>query len=144
MRSEFERAGVWRLMRKRIAASQYTQPGDRSRLTAGIATDECGCFRQCRLRMTWRRAKGMAYSARSVAGWCGARGRCELELTAIVETNLDISDAEQYGFGVQVMEREAIRVLTVADLGACQRRRRGGSACLGRNSRTYWADVSQK
>jgi hypothetical protein len=24
---------------------------------------------------------------------------------------------EQYGFGVQVMEREAIRVLTVADLG---------------------------
>src|SRR5208337_1644830 len=28
MRAEFERAGVWDLLRKRIAASEYTRPGD--------------------------------------------------------------------------------------------------------------------
>ena len=35
MRSEFERAGVWDLMRKRIAASDYTRPGDPLRIDCG-------------------------------------------------------------------------------------------------------------
>ena len=48
----------------------------------------------------------------------------ELELTAVVERVGSASDAEQYGFGVDVMEREAIRVLTVADLGRVAERAR--------------------
>jgi hypothetical protein len=32
MRSEFEHAGVWELLRKRIAASEYTRPGDPLRI----------------------------------------------------------------------------------------------------------------
>jgi hypothetical protein len=40
-----------------------------------------------------------------------------LELTAIVEPLASVEDAEGYRFGVSAMEREAIRVLTVADLG---------------------------
>ena len=35
----------------------------------------------------------------------------------MVEPDASVCDQEQYGFGVSVMEREAIRVLTVADLG---------------------------
>ena len=35
MRSEFERAGVWDLMRKRIAAAEYTRPGDPLRIDVG-------------------------------------------------------------------------------------------------------------
>src|ERR1700728_3940475 len=35
MRMQFERAGVWDLMRKRIAVSQYTRPGDPLRIDAG-------------------------------------------------------------------------------------------------------------
>src|ERR1700722_4073908 len=35
MRTEFERAGVWDLLRKRIAASEYTRPGDPLRIDAG-------------------------------------------------------------------------------------------------------------
>ena len=35
MRVEFERAGVWDLLRKRIAASEYTRPGDPLRIDAG-------------------------------------------------------------------------------------------------------------
>ena len=35
MRTEFERAGVWDLLRKRIAASEYTRPGDPLRIDMG-------------------------------------------------------------------------------------------------------------
>ena len=35
MRAEFERAGVWELLRKRIAASEYTRPGDPLRIDVG-------------------------------------------------------------------------------------------------------------
>jgi len=35
MRAEFEQAGVWDLMRKRIAASAYTRPGDPLKIDAG-------------------------------------------------------------------------------------------------------------
>ncbi len=35
MRSEFEHAGVWDLLRKRIAASEYTRPGDPLRIDVG-------------------------------------------------------------------------------------------------------------
>jgi len=62
-------------------------------------------------------AKGIAYSATELREGVARVEGAELELTAVVESISNISDAEQYGFGVQVMEREAIRVLTVADLG---------------------------
>jgi hypothetical protein len=35
----------------------------------------------------------------------------------VVETVGSVTDQEQYGFGVSVMEREQVRVLTVADMG---------------------------
>ncbi|HEX9200990.1 MAG TPA: DUF3037 domain-containing protein [Acidobacteriaceae bacterium] len=35
MRNEFERAGVWGMMRKKIAASIYTQPGDPMKIDCG-------------------------------------------------------------------------------------------------------------
>jgi hypothetical protein len=41
----------------------------------------------------------------------------ELELTAIVEPFATVSDEELYRFGVGVMEREGLRVLTTSDLG---------------------------
>ncbi len=45
MRTEFERAGVWDLLRKRIAASHYTRPGDPLRIDVGYGRMElCACF----------------------------------------------------------------------------------------------------
>ncbi len=35
MRTQFERAGVWDLMRKRISAASYTQPGDPLKIDCG-------------------------------------------------------------------------------------------------------------
>ena len=62
-------------------------------------------------------AKGIAYSAPALREGVLRVDGADLELTAIVESISTVAEVEQYGFGVQVMEREAIRVLTVADLG---------------------------
>jgi hypothetical protein len=42
MRTEFERVGVWDLLRKRIAAATYTRPGDPLRIDAGYRVDGAG------------------------------------------------------------------------------------------------------
>ena len=44
MRTEFERAGVWGLMRKRIAASLYTRAGDPMKIDCGyrVISDRMG------------------------------------------------------------------------------------------------------
>ena len=117
MRSEFERAGVWQLMRKRIAASQYTQPGDPLKLDCGYRNGRVRIFHAVSLESDVEAAKGIAYSAPALREGVLRVDGAELELTAIVESISTVAEVEQYGFGVQVMEREAIRVLTVADLG---------------------------
>ena len=45
IRAEFERAGVWSLLRKKIPASQYTGPGDPLKIDCGYRNGSCGCFR---------------------------------------------------------------------------------------------------
>ena len=117
MRDAFERAGVWRLMRKRIPAAQYTQAGDPLKLDCGYRNGKVRMFQAVSLESDVEGAKGFAYSAEALrAGVTRVEGT-ELELTAVVETISSASDTEQYEFGVGVMERERIRVLTIADLG---------------------------
>jgi hypothetical protein len=116
MRSEFERAGVWRLMQKRIAAAQYTQPGDPLKLDCGYRNGLVKIFHAVSLENDAEGAKGIAYSAAALREGVLRSHGTALELTAVVESLASISDAEQYAFGKSAMEREAIRVLTVADL----------------------------
>lgn len=122
MRTEFERAGVWALLRKRIRAAEYTQAGDPLRLDCGYRHgpqfgSTVRMFQAVSLENDVEGAKGLAYSAAGLRAGVARVEGAELELTAVVERVGAVSDGEQYGFGVGVMEREAIRVLTVADLG---------------------------
>ncbi|MBW4037518.1 MAG: DUF3037 domain-containing protein [Acidobacteria bacterium] len=117
MRDTFERAGVWRLMRKKIAAAGYTQPGDPLRIDCGYRNGKVRMFHAVSLESDVEGAKGIAYSAAALRAGVERSEGVALELTAVVESLAGVTDAEQYGFGVSVMEREAIRVLTVADLG---------------------------
>jgi hypothetical protein len=116
MRTAFERAGAWRLMRKRIAAAQYTQAGDPLKLDCGYRNGRVRMFQAVSLESDVEGAKGLAYSANALREGMARVEGAELELTAIVERISTVSEEEQYRFGVSVMEREAIRVLTVADL----------------------------
>jgi hypothetical protein len=117
MRQSFERAGVWRLMRKRIAASQYTQAGDPLKIDCGYRNGKVRMFQAVSLENDVEGAKGLAYSAEALREGVSRAEGAELELTAVVETVSSVGDEEQYRFGLSVMEREAIRVMTVADLG---------------------------
>ncbi len=140
MRTEFERAGVWELLRKRIAASAYTRPGDPLRIdvgyrpngvvrmfhavsldagvSAGIGT-RIGAGAATGLEM----AKVLAFSAAALRAGVERVEKAELELTAVIEpaAGLGATDEEperlaMYRFGVETMEEHRIRVLTTSDL----------------------------
>ncbi len=124
MRGEFERAGVWDLLRKQIRAAEYTRPGDPLRIDMGYRPNGViKMFHAVSLEPGVEMAKVLAFS---VAGLRAGIERVEnagLDLTAIIEpaARLGISDEEpermeMYRFGVETMEEHQIRVLTTADM----------------------------
>ena len=122
MRREFERAGVWRLLRKRIPAAIYTEPGDPMKIDCGYRQGEMiRMFHAVSLDTDLDAAKVLAYSASRLREGTLRVEKSPLELTAIVEPlrTLGTEDdlAERYRFGVDSMEREQIRVITTNDLG---------------------------
>jgi hypothetical protein len=124
MRTEFEHAGVWDLLRKRIAASEYTRPGDPLRIDVGYRPNGIvRMFHAVSLEPGVEMAKVLAYSAAGLRTGVERVEKAELELTAIIEpaAKLGASDEEperlaMYRFGVETMEENRIRVLTTSDL----------------------------
>jgi hypothetical protein len=91
MRTEFERAGVWSAMNKRIAAARYTAPGDPLKIDCGYRA-----------------------SAKTIRMFQAVSLENDVSLRAVSEEEDEAS--ERYRFGVETMERQAIRVVTVNDL----------------------------
>jgi hypothetical protein len=122
MRTEFERAGVWGLMRKRIAAATYTRAGDPMRIDCGYRPNGIiRMFQAVSLEGDVEAAKGLAYSAPLLRDGVLRVENAKLELTAVVEPARlvqgdESEDAERYRFGVEAMESQEIRVMTVSDL----------------------------
>ena len=147
MRGEFERAGVWDLMRKRIAAAEYTRAGDPLRIDCGYRGEDGGreqpgaiirMFQAVSLEPGLEMAKVLAFSAPSLFAGVERVEKAQVELTAVIEpwwdrqgkskgTGLgrpEVEEAESdadrvglYRFAVETMEESRIRVLTTADLG---------------------------
>lgn len=125
MRAEFEHAGVWDLLRKRIAAADYTRPGDPLRIDMGYRPNGMiRMFHAVSLEPGVEMAKVLAFSAGALRAGVERVEKAELELTAIIEpaAKLGATDEEperlaMYRFGVETMEEHRIRVLTVADMG---------------------------
>jgi hypothetical protein len=132
MRTEFERAGVWALMRKKISASIYTQPGDPMKIDCGYRPNGVvKMFHAVSLDADVEAAKVLAYSAPRLHEGVLRIESATLELTAVIEPWRAVatkaadppsgSDAEseseaRYRFGVSTMESQQIRVITSADL----------------------------
>jgi hypothetical protein len=121
MRTEFEKARVWAMMRKRIDASMYTRAGDPMRIDCGYRPNGViRMFQAVSLENDVEMAKGLAYSAPRLSEGVLRVEEAKLELTAIVEPLRAMEtdeNAERYRFGVETMEQANIRVLTVGDLG---------------------------
>jgi hypothetical protein len=124
MRTEFERAGVWDLLRKRIAAAEYTRPGDPLKIDMGYRPNgTIRMFHAVSLEPGVEMAKVLAFSAAALHQGVKSVERAQLELTAVIEpaARLGASDdqperLEMYRFGVETMEEHHIRVLTTSDL----------------------------
>ncbi len=122
MRREFERTGVWGLMRKRIAASVYTRPGDPMKIDCGYKPNGViRMFHAVSLESDAESAKGLAFSATPLRAGVERVENAKLELTAVVEPLRNLSAEEdeameRYHFGVETMEEKEIRVVTVSDL----------------------------
>jgi len=125
MRIEFERAGVWDLLRKRIAVSTYTRPGDPLRIDMGYRPNgKIRMFHAVSLDPGLEAAKVLAFSAAALHAGVERVEKAALELTAVVEpaANVGATDEEperleMYRFGVETMEEHQIRVLTTSDMG---------------------------
>jgi hypothetical protein len=124
MRSQFERAGIWDLLRKRIPASTYTRPGDPLRLDCGYRPNGLiRMFHAVSLDGDQEMAKVLSFSASAIREGVRRVEKAEFELTAIVEPLAEVKGVAededrlmQYRFAVETMEQQTIRVLTTSDL----------------------------
>jgi len=121
MRGEFERAGVWPLLRKRISAAAYTRAGDPLQIDCGYRPNGMvRMFHAVSLESDTDVAKVLAYTLPQLIEGVTRVEKATLELTAIVEPRREIAEDEEtlarYGFNVGVMERAGLRVLTSNDL----------------------------
>ena len=121
MRREFERAGVWGLMRKRIAAAQYTRSGDPMRIDCGYRPNGVvRMFQAVSLESDVEAAKVLAYTVPELGAGVERVEAASMEMTAVVEPLRSLEEVEElverYRFGVEAMTRAGIRVMTVADL----------------------------
>lgn len=132
MRRQFEAVGVWNAMRKRIQAAMYTRPGDPLRIDCGYRPNGIvRMFHAVSLDGDLEAAKVLAFSAPQMVEGVARVENATLELTAIVEPlrgllgknseeilsgGSELDRIEQYRFGVETMERNQIRVMTVVDL----------------------------
>ena len=114
MRGEFERAGVWDLLRKRIAASQYTRPGDPLRIDLGADLEweldgVIRMFQAVSLEAAsgagLEAAKALAFSAPALMAGVERVEKAALELTAVVETLRQFQDQWTSGQGTSANER---------------------------------------
>ena len=124
MRGEFERAGVWDLLRKQIRAAEYTRAGDPLRIDMGYRPNGVvKMFHAVSLEGGVEMAKVLAFSAASLRAGVERVEKADLELTAVIEPAARIRANEDeperlelYRFGVETMEEHRIRVLTAADM----------------------------
>jgi hypothetical protein len=125
MRGEFERVGVWDLLRKQIPASDYTRPGDPLRLDVAYRPNGLiRMFHAVSLEPGVEMAKVLAFSAGALRAGVERVEKAALELTAVIEpaarigaTDEEPDRLEMYRFGVETMEEHQIRVLTTSDMG---------------------------
>lgn len=115
MRSAFEEAGAWRLMRKDIAVSDYGVAGDPLEIDCGYAVNSTiKMFHSTPLRSSVNAAKVIAFSYPALAAGIREKERANALLTAIVEDSLD--ENEQIRFALHTLERHGIQVATVSNL----------------------------
>ena len=116
MRDAFEQAGVWKLMRKRIAVAQYTRPGDPLKIDCGYRPNGVvKLFHAVSLASDVDSAKVLAFTYPQIAEGITRLEQATAELTAVVEDDLDRND-EPIAFALETLKRSRITVSPLGEL----------------------------
>jgi hypothetical protein len=116
MKNAFERAGVWALMSKKIAAAPYTHRGDPLKIDCGYRPNGViNMFHAVSLAGDADAAKILAYTFPEVREGIARVEKADTELTAIVERDLDPGD-EQVAFALAVLEKSRIATASTLEL----------------------------
>ncbi len=117
MQSEFEKAGVWAHMRRNIAVSNYTQPGDPTKIDCGYRPNGVvRLFQALSLTAEADSAKALAFSYPQIAEGISRTEAAKTELTALVES-FEHSDVSAQ-FMLDTLRRSSIQVATVTEMPA--------------------------
>lgn len=124
MREAFEQAGVWALMRKNIAAAQYTFKGDPLKIDCGYRPNgEIKMFQAVSLAGDADAAKALAFSYPQIAEGIAREEKASSSLTAIVEDGLARTD-EAILFALATLQGAGIGVSGVGEMAAIAERAR--------------------
>jgi hypothetical protein len=116
MQAAFEHAGVWQMMRKKIAAAKYTRPGDPLVIDCGYQPNGVvKMFHALSLKADPNSAKLLAFSFPQVAEGITRLENAKSELTAVIENDFDHS-SEPVAYALDVLAQARIAVATTAAL----------------------------
>jgi Protein of unknown function (DUF3037) len=116
MRDAFEQAGVWALLRKEIAAAQYTYKGDPLKIDCGYRPNGVvKMFQAVPLAGGVDAAKVLAFSYPEMAEGIRRVEGAAASLTAVVENGLDRAD-EAIGFALAVMQKSGIALAEAREM----------------------------
>ncbi|HEY3927198.1 MAG TPA: DUF3037 domain-containing protein [Candidatus Koribacter sp.] len=116
MKDEFERAGVWPLMRKRIPVAEYTGKGDPLRIDCGYRPNGVvKMFQAVSLESDLDAAKVLAFTFPQLREGIARVEGAKAELTAVVEDDLDRND-DAVDFALITLARNEIAVAQMSAL----------------------------
>ncbi len=116
MRGEFERQGVWGMMRHNIAVSTYTHRGDPLKIDAAYRPNgTVHMYQALSLEADVNAAKVLAFTYPKLREGVMRVEQAETALTAIVESELDRDDDETM-FALETLSASRIMVATTAEL----------------------------
>jgi Protein of unknown function (DUF3037) len=122
MRGAFEQAGVWKALDQNIPASRYTRPGDPLKIDCGYQPNGVvHLFQAVALSTEPDTAKVLAFTYPLLAQGISRERRAKMELTAIVENEIDRDDGSLQ-FAAETLESSGIRIVAVRDMPAVAER----------------------
>jgi hypothetical protein len=116
MRSAFQHAGAWDLMRKEVPAADYTHKGDPLKIDCGYQPNGVvKFFHAVSLATSVDTAKVLAFSYPQIREGVARINQAKTELTAVIEPNLPHAD-EAIAFALDTLVRSSILVATTDEL----------------------------
>ena len=116
MRREFERQGVTQFLQHSVSAAQYTYAGDPLKIDYSYRPNgTVKMFQAVAIESDVTAAKALAFSYPRLRDGIRAKENAGLEMTAVVESDLD-GENEGVRFARRVLDEQGIRVRHTADL----------------------------